>query len=369
MHKMIIFTLLAMLILLPGCKEEVKKELPVRPVRVLEISNNTSPELRTYPGKVKAVREVGLAFRVPGQIVHFNVKEGDYVEKGQAIASLDQRDFQAAVADLQAKLNGARSILNEAELNYERNRKLLDSDTIAQASFDSAKSSFETSRASMNSIMQELMRANLTLQYTVLTAPFSGTIAYKSVDNHEYIQAKETIVQLEDLSTLDVVIDIPEAVWVRAFSGKTVENVKAIARFESYQEETFKLRVKEFQTKANPQTQTYEVTLNMENPDGFSIHPGMTAEVVASMPEADGVKSVAIPISAVLGAPGDKKYVWIFRNGGVQRREIEVGRIFKDMFEVHKGINPGEVVVVSGVNYLYEGQIVKVLKGRIGSRG
>ncbi|WP_320170627.1 efflux RND transporter periplasmic adaptor subunit [Maridesulfovibrio sp.] len=368
MRNTILFLMLTML-LLPGCKEEVQVEQPIRPVRVLKITDQNMPEQRKFPGKVKATREATLAFRVPGQIEHFDVKEGDFVAKGQVIAELDQRDFQAAVADLEAKLLGARSVMNEARLNYERNGKLLASDTVAQSSFDSAKSTYESSRARVNSLVQELRRAKLNLQYTRLVAPFSGTIAVKSVDNHEFIQAKEPIVQLEDTSALDVVVDVPENIWVRGFINKDSRTFNAFARFESYPGRDFKLGIKEFQTKANSETQTYEVTLKMEKPEGLSIHPGMTAEVVASMPETKGVKTVSVPVSAVVGFPDQDKFVWIYEKGTVKKRNVKIGRIIGDRFEVHKGVNPGEQVVVSGAHYLREGQEVKILKGRIGGRG
>ncbi len=364
-----LFLLIMAMMLLPGCKEETKVEQPIRPVRVMEITDGSAPELRKFPGKVKATREATLAFRVPGQIERFVVKEGDYVKKGQVIAELDQRDFQAAVADLEAKLLGARSVMKEAKLNYERNAKLLESDTVAQSAYDSAQSTFESSRATVNSLIQELRRAKLNLQYTRLVAPFSGAIAVTSVDNHEFIQAKEPIVQLEDTSALDVVVNVPENVWVRGIIKKDTHDFEAAAKFETYPGRIFKLKLKEFQTKANAETQTYEVTLKMENPDGLSIHPGMTAEVVASMPEQKGISVVSVPISAVVGYPDQDKFVWVYDQGAVKKRAVKVGRIVNESFEVHEGINSGERVVVSGAHYLREGQEVKILKGRIGGRG
>ncbi|NDV26131.1 efflux RND transporter periplasmic adaptor subunit [Desulfovibrio sp. JC010] len=368
MRNKLIFLILAMM-LLPGCKEEVHVEQPVRPVRVLKITDANAPELRKFPGKVKATREATLAFRVSGQIERFVVKEGDYVKKGQIIAELDQRDFQAAIANLEAKLIGARSVMKEAKLTYDRNAKLLESDTVAQSAFDSAQSSFESSRATVNSLIQDLRRAKLNLQYTRLVAPFSGTIAVKSVDNHEFVQAKESIVQLEDTSSLDVVVDVPENIWVRGIIKKDSYDFKARAKFETYPGREFKLDIKEYQTKANAETQTYEVTLKMKNPDGLSIHPGMTAEVVASMPEIKGVQTVSVPISAVVGYPDQDKFVWVYDNGAVKKRIVKVGRIVNKSFEVYEGINPGEQVVVSGAHYLRDGQEVKILKGRIGGRG
>lgn len=372
MRKGIIITLIAVITAtfgLAGCKEEVKKAEPVRPVRVFEVAANTESVSRTFPGKVKPTREASLAFRVSGQIVRLDVKEGDYVQKGQLIAMLDQRDFSAAVADLRARLAGARSVLKEAELNIERNRKLLDQHIIAQSAFDSAQSNYETSRSQVLSLEQSLRRAQLNLQYTRLEAPFSGFIARKVPSNHEFVQAKEPIVQLADTSALDVLIDVPESVWARAFEAKTMDLSTIGARFETLPDMLIPVRVKEYQTSANPETQTYEVTLTMDNSDGLGIHPGMTAEIVGNVGPSEKDQSVTIPFSSVVGQAEGDKYVWLLDDENtVTKREVQVGRIINDMFHVESGLVAGDVVVVAGVNYLREGQKVKVLEGRIGGR-
>jgi len=368
MKKVIFFSMLLALVI-SGCKEEVKKAEPVRPVRVFKVFNGADTDSRSFPGKVKATQEASLAFRVSGQIVRLDVKEGDYVKKGQLIAQLDQRDFMAAVADLRARLAGARSVLKEAKLNIERNRKLLSENIIAQSAFDTAESNYESSRAQVLSLEQSLRRAQLNLQYTNLEAPFSGYIAEKIPSNHEYVQAKEVIVQLADTSALDVIVDVPETVWARAFKskGNNLSGVKA--RFESLQGRSFPVSVKEFQTDANPETQTYKVTLTMDNKAGLGVHPGMTAEIVGNLAPEDEARGVAVPFSSVVGEAEGGKFVWVLADDStVSKREVEVGRIIEDMFHVEHGLAAGEVIVVAGVNYLREGQKVKVLQGRIGGR-
>ncbi len=358
-----------MLMTTTGCKEEEKKAAAIRPVRVVTVNNTTEKDTRTFPGKVKATRDANLAFRVSGQVVRLDVKEGDVVDKGQLIAQLDQRDFQAALADLQARLAGARSVLKEARLNIDRNRKLLAEKIIAQSAFDTAQSTYETSRSQVLSLEQSLRRAKLNLQYTRLEAPFSGIIAQKMISNHEYIQAKEEIVSLVDTSSLDVVIDVPESIWIRSVKNQSDTEEHIHVRFESIPDRMFKARIKEFQTTANPETQTYEVTLTMENEDGLGVHPGMTAEVVSDMPEEGMSDTVSIPFSSVVGEIEGKKFVWVLNgDNAVHKREVEVGRIMKDMFHGATGVQPGDVIVVAGVNYLQEGQKVRILNGRIGGR-
>ncbi len=368
-NKLILASIVAMAMLM-GCGEETQVSEPIRPVRVYKIDKQSATESKSFPGKVKAAREVSLAFRVPGQIVSLDVKEGDFVEQDQLICMLDQRDFQAAVADLEARLAGALSVYNESRLNFERNKKLLESDIIAKAAFDAAQSNYATSRANVASLEQEVKRAKLNLQYTKLEAPFSGTIAIKYANNHEYIQAKEPIVQLEDLSSLDIVVDVPETVWARTFKNGKKEMLNFFATFEAFPNRKFPLSLKEYQTKANAGTQTYSVTLKMNLPSDIAIQPGMTAEVSGSMPLSSEKMPVSVPVSSVFGNGDGKKYVWVLdKEGVVHKRQVTVGRIQDDKFSVLTGVSLNETIVECGVNYLVEGQQVKILDKRIGGRG
>ncbi len=354
-----------------GCEgnAEAVPEEPARPVRAFIVPGKGTPVRRTFPGKVKAGREAELAFRVAGKIVALDVKEGDVVEKGRLVAMLDQRDYKAAVADLEAKLAGVRAVLKENALSLERNKKLLAGGMVAQSALDAAQSAYDTSKADVRSLEHSLERAELNLQYTRLVAPFSGRIAEKYTDNHEFVAAKDPIVRIEDDSTLDVVVDIPENVWVRVFKGggDTLRHVRAV--FEAYPGRAFPLRMKEFQTKATPDTQTYEATLTMPNPKDVCINSGMTAEVTGETPDRAGGASVNIPFSSVFGEPKGDTFVWVLgKDGTVRLRKVEVGRIMDDMFLVEDGIAAGETVIAAGVHALREGQKVNVIEGRIGAR-
>jgi RND family efflux transporter MFP subunit len=374
MKKILLFlaAIAAVAAVIAGCGngEEVVKPEPVRPVRVFTTDGENQLDSRTYPGKVKASKEATLAFRLSGEVVELDVNEGDHVKKGQLIAMIDQRDYRAAVADYQAQLVGARSTLREAKLNIERNTQLLKERIISQSSFDAAQSNYETSRARVLSLEQTLRRARLNLQYTELAAPFDGVVAKKYISNHEFVQARESIVDLEDISSLDIIMDVPESVWVRAFSGHTERTASYFATFESLSGKKFPLRLKEYQTNADPGTQTYKVTLTIDEAEGSGVYPGMTAEISGEFPERAGDTSVSVPFKAIVGSAQGEKYVWILgKDHTVSKREVEIGRISDSgMALVTSGITPGETLVAAGVHYLHEGQEVKVLEGRIGGR-
>ena len=371
MRNMVLLLALAAFLVGCGGGEEAAKPEAVRPVRVFTTNGKAQLDSRTYPGKVKASQEASLAFRLSGQVVELKVNEGDFVKKGELIAMLDQRDYRAAVADYEAQLVGARSTLREAKLNIQRNTQLIEEKIISQSAFDTAQSTFETSRARVLSLEQTLHRAKLNLQYTELIAPFSGVIAKKYISNHEFVQAKEPIIDLEDLSALDIVVDMPENMWLRSYSDGAREETHSFARFESLPGKTFPLRLKEYQTNADPGTQTYKVTLTLDDAEESGVYPGMTAEIVSGEVQGAGAdKTVSVPFHAIAGDAQGEKFVWIVKEDQtVGKRVVEIGRISDlGMALVTSGLSSGETLVSAGVNYLHEGQKVKVLDGRIGGR-
>ena len=137
------------------------------------------------------------------------------------------------------------------------------------------------------------------LDDTCLRAPFSGVVAKRHVENHQEVQAKAPIVFLQDLSQIEVVVDVPETLAAQIRKGYAPD---VAARFACAQDKTFPLTLKEFSTKADPQTLTYQAVLVMPRPQGVSILPGMTA-TVDGRPKATLNTAPASP-SPPLPSPG-----------------------------------------------------------------
>jgi RND family efflux transporter MFP subunit len=124
------------------------------------------------------------------------------------------------------------------------------------------------------------------------------------------------------------------------------------------------LQLKEYATKADPQTQTYQVVLQMPQPEGINILPGMTASVVVSTSgdvKEDG--SIVIPAIAVLADPSGKNYVWVVepQNMTVHKRDVSVGQLTgSENINILEGLEGGEKIVVAGVLKLQEGMQVRL---------
>lgn len=330
--------------------EEVATEPVSKPVKTVIVGGAPTGGVRAFPARILASKRVELAFRVSGTLQDLPVREGDIVEEGQTIAELDPKDFQVVVDERSATFE-------EASNNYQRAKRLVDRGFLSRADFDNVEAKFRTSRAALE-------QAQTNLSYTVLKSPFKGSVSQRMVQNFEEIQAKEAIIALSDTSSLDVKFDVPEGLMILLVEGETgaeLPDPDVFARFEASPGDRFKMTFKEAATRADPNTQTFEVTYSMAAPEGLQVLPGMTATVETDLSELLAEASAhLVPSGAVVGGADLDAKVWVVDPDTmtVASREVKVGAMRDGEVEITEGLSDGERVVTAGAPYLADGMKV-----------
>lgn len=346
-------------LLLTACSREAEVPPPQsRPVKVFTVEGPGDQAIRNFPGNVQASQRADLSFRVAGVLQEMLVKEGDNVDQGQLLARLDPTDFKIALEDRQATFDNAQR-------NFTRAQELIKDGNISKLDYDRMEANFRTARAALTQAQQDL-------EYTELRAPFEGTIGRREVENFEEVLAKQTIFRFQNVSMLDILIDLPESL-VRSLrpasddletgpaAQRARQKVSAAASFEGRQGVTFPLSIKEVATKADPQTQTFRVTLSMPQPEEFTVLPGMTANVQVDFSRViAGDYSKWVPITAVQADSGLDARVWMLdpETMTVSSQPVEIGRMSGRRIEVTDGLDGGEEIVSVGAAYLSEGMRV-----------
>ena len=336
---------LALFLTACGKKEEPPAREVVRPVKIMTIESSGGGTGLTFPGEVRASKRVDLAFQVAGPLTRLPVEEGQEVKKGALIARILPRDFIT-------NLEKAKAQALEAEQQYTRYKDLYIRKQVSKAEFDRYRSARDVARAQQKATQDAL-------NDTYLKAPFSGVIAVRYVENFEEVQAKQPIVSLQDISQIEIIINVPETVMATITAG---EHPESFARFDTAPGRQFPLTMKEFSTQADPQTQTYQVVLLMPQPDTVNILPGMTATVVGTRKGAKDVP-IIIPAIAVMEDAGGNAYVWIFnkKDETVQKRKVKVGQMTGSAnINILDGLLGGEKVVTAGLTKLREGMKVRI---------
>jgi len=338
---------------LAACSEKPAPELPpvVRPVKTMVVGGEQKAEL-SFPGTVQASDRSVLSFRVAGPLIELPVNEGDRMQRGQLLARIDPVDFEIAVAEAQAAYQ-------KAAADYDRYKRLYEREAVPLADV-------ELSRARRDVAEAQLDQTKVNLGYTSMYAPYAGWIGRKYVENFESVLAREPILTLQNLDAIEVVVDVPESIMAQVGGGR---NPDMVARFDTAPGQEFPLTFKEATVEADAQTQTYQVTLSMQQPDTISVLPGMTAQVVvrtevSAEEAAGGGVGFAIPALAVFADAQSRAQVWVVETSGmtVHRRHVEIGEPTgaKEVW-VLSGLEAGETIAVTAVQELVEGDEIRYL--------
>jgi RND family efflux transporter MFP subunit len=339
---------------------EWKTELPpeppiIRPLKTMIIESPYTWIGRKYPGKVKAGTSVMLSFDVAGAIIEKLVSKGDEVKEGQLLFRLDPRDFQNA-------LDAAKAEQERAKAQYERIKVAASTGAVSQQELTNAQAAFDVAKA-------QVKINEKALEDTSLRAKFSGLIANTFADNFQHVQAKQSILSLQDVSSVEIDVNLPEDRV--ALSMKDRENYRLVATFDYLPDNKFEVTLKSFSTEADPVTQTFRATLAMPAPKDkdITILPGMTATVTPyrlSSEETEG-NGYAIPLDLVLVDGLGNYYVWKVKQSGedqwaVQRVDVKVGEMVdSNDILVLEGISKGDRIAAAGVHLLENGQVVRLL--------
>ena len=363
-----------MLVLFPSCSgkedKEVKPEV-IRPVKILTVTSSTDALQLKFPGMVRAAKRADLAFQVEGTLKQLPVDEGQEVKEGQLIAQLDQRDFENNLRNAQGQLARVKAALESAQSEYDRILRIQKQDpgAASESMVVKRREAVDGSKAELESAQAAVDTARDKLGYTTLRAPFGGVISKRYVDNFQEVRAKQDIVSLDDLSFLDILVDLPEIVVasIRESDKQAGSTAPAHAEFSAATGKEYALKVKEFATRADPKTQTYQVVFQMERPKNVLILPGMTATVVGEAPaRREKGAFFVIPAIAVFADDQGRSNVWVVdkEKMTVERRKVTTGDLTGEAsIQITEGLRSGDMIAVSGVSQLREGMKVKPFDG------
>ena len=267
------------------------------------------------------------------------------MQEGDLLARLDQRDFANALRQAEAAEAETLATLRR----YEEAAKTR---AVAPVQVDEARARARITEA-------EVKIQAKALEDSALTADFDGIVADRFVDNFQNVVAKEPVLLLQDISVLEIRVNVPESDLANPDETATG---RLFATFDALPGREFDIQIKEIVTEADPVTQTYPVTLMMPNPEGTGLLPGMTATVTWQPDGRGSGATTTVPAAAVVGQAGRRPAVWIIDPEAMTaaRREVEVGSIVAgDQIQILSGLEKGERVAAAGAHHLTDGMKVR----------
>lgn len=336
-----------------GCQKVEPTAVDViRPVKMHRIGSLDATAYREYPGTIEAHQEARMAFEVSGVVTQFFVREGDEVESGQIIAELDPRDYEARLRASQADLNKA-----QATLARSLGIRAQNVGAIADEQIDQDRRLVEVAEA-------QLAISQKAVDDTRLRAPFAGRIARKLVPDFANVQAKAPVLVLQDISILEIKVNVPERDMARKprpeLSREEINaQLQPQVMVSAIPHALFPASIKEFATMAEPVTRTFVVTLNFEPVAEYTILPGMTARVRVIV---DPDRAWSVPTTAVQQTPSEQAFVWTVdpETMAVSQTPVQLAEGMSDgAVRLESGVQDGDLVAISGVALLREGMRVR----------
>lgn len=297
-----------------------------------------------FPGRVKAAQDINLSFRVSGTILRMAVDDGARVRKGQLLAELDPTDYQI-------QLDAAEAEYKQVKAEAERVMALYKENVTTPDANDKAVYGLKQITAKYNHAKDELA-------YTRLYAPFDGYVQGKLFHAHETVGAGMPVLSMISNGTPEVEISLPAAEYIRRgqFTGYH-------CTFDVYPEQTYRLTLISVTPKANA-NQLYTMRLQVNASAGQPLpSPGMNTMVTIA---SDGgkVRDLLVPQGAVFSKDGGSAvYVYNADDGTIRSHEVTFVRLLSDgrSLVTSDSVQPGDLVVASGVHHVKEGDRVQPL--------
>nr|WP_321513743.1 efflux RND transporter periplasmic adaptor subunit [uncultured Pseudodesulfovibrio sp.] len=332
--------------------EEPELERCVRPVPTAVMQVVSDGQIRIFPGKVRANRRAELAFAVSGRLVKLNAQEGTRVQKGQVLARLDQRDFIHAE-------EAAKARFQQAKRNLDKFSMLREQRVVAETQFEDIKTAYDIALADLN--IREKALADTTLR-----SPFDGVVVDRRVENYGHVKKEEAVLSLQDISGIEVIIQVPERLIARDGTDG-LRRLRVLFDADPDKERWYDAVVREYSVESDKGTRTYDVVVALTSPVALNLYPGMTASVSAIVGKnikdegRETSATMRVPVEAVWRGVDGGSYVWVvsLQGGHPARRRVEVMALRGDCAEIKSDLKAGTHVAIAGVHALKESALVR----------
>lgn len=330
------------------------------PVDVAPVIAQRITEWDSFTGRLEAPKTVSLRPRVSGYIDFVAFEEGEYVEQGDTLFLIDNRQFKAEVDRLEAQLQEARSRLHLARQDHERAQGLRQSQSVSQEVLDTRTSGVEQAKASVAQTQAALELARLNRGFARVEAPITGRVSRANITEGNYVSAGQTVLtSIVSTEKLYAYFDIDETTWLNYQQAQQRNDAVAAQPVamrlanESDYHHWGKINFVDNQINAN--TGTLRVRAVFDNDDG-GLMPGLFAHLKLAGGKAhDGI----LIAEKAIGTDLNNKYVLVVNEENkVEYRAIKMGDKVGGLRIVHSGLSADDTIVVNGLQRVRPGALI-----------
>jgi multidrug efflux system membrane fusion protein len=358
--------------------DQAPASAPPQPVPVIAttVQEHDVPIVLTGLGTVTALNTAAVRSQITGLLVSVDFKEGQLVKKGDLLAQIDPRTFQAQLDEAEATLAHDQVHLKNGEVNLQRFNELVKQDSVAVQMRDNQQAAVDELNAQIKNDQSAVEFAKTQLSYTRLVAPFDGVAGFRLLDVGNVMTpprstaatatatataqsnqtGSDTLVVVTQLQPISVIFplattSIPE---VQDAMAKGPLQAIAFSQDDKTQLDTGSLLV--VNNQADPGSGTIQLKAEFPNPQ-HHLWPGefVNVQLVVSTQH----NGLTIPLDAVQQGPQGRRVVFVVgRDQKVEIRPVSMRQSLNGVGLIDKGLSAGETVVVRGQYRLQPGTLV-----------
>lgn len=348
--------------------EKEKKRL--KTVMVEAVGRQDIVEELDYPADILPAVEVKIFSPVPDRIVSFPWNDGDRIRTGQRVALIRKKGLDMGLENVAAQIDALDIQIKNLESELERSEKLKAAGAISDQAFDQIRTSLRSSRAQRRALAASQGQLKVSAGNALISAPISGVIADKMLEEGDMASPAVPLCRLIVIERVKVELKLVESDVPKVKVGQ-----KALIALNAFPESTFEGQVTRILPYLNAATRTNTVEIVLDNPkeeggEKFLIKPGMFGRVRIVVEKREQV--VTAPERALLldnrileqQKPGQvlRKAFVVNEKSKAHERVVELGARKGSTYEVLKGLEVGDRIVVRGQHGLRDGQQVEIVE-------
>jgi len=327
-------------------------------VNLVPVRPSAASDGLVLPGTMQAWNAAKLYPRVNGYIKIWMRDIGDHVQAGEALGTIDTPELDQQIGQARADLVSATASAGLARSTAKRWNNLLLTDSVSKQEVDEKNGDLATRTAAVDSAKANLGRLFALKQFSVLRAPFAGTVTLRNADIGDLVgpgtSAQQPVFTVVDMHKIRVYVSVPQT-----YSAVLKPGLLATLSLPDFPGRSFPATVSGLSSAISAQTGTFQVELIADNPRG-ELKPGGYAEVSFKVAGRSGTSIV--PSSALMFHSRGTFVASATADGHVRMIPIKLGRDFGVSVEVTSDLPPGMTIIDNPPDSLSQGELVHIGK-------
>ncbi len=314
-----------------------------------KIIKDSVGSVHAFSGTLAFTQKAGVAAEVGGKVISADFERGDSVSKGDTLVKIDTMLLNSQIQSQEAAVEVARVDFTKAQTDFERNSMLIDSDSIAQKTYQDSQFALQKAKANLQVAQSRLRHLRIQKEKTTLRAPFDGIVTEKNIAVGEWMGSGSSAASLVKAGSIEAIFHVPSQYADTLQAGKTyaleIGGKRVMAALHS------KI------PSGDAISRTFPVKFTLHTQD--FVYAGM--EAVAYLPRRQQASNLVVPRDAVINRLGGMVMFVVEKNKAKPVHVKVIGYGDTVVAVSGEGIKAGMDVVTKGNERIMPGQSVQII--------